>query len=561
MAAISDLVRTLLAKRGVVDERDIEMFLAPDYERDVHDPMLLADMDVALARVFHAIEQGERIAIYADFDCDGVPGAALLAQLFRRISYPNVEVYIPHRDTEGYGFHLAAIDAFAARGVKLIITVDVGTVAFDACAYAKSLGVDVIVTDHHELQEKLPDAVAVLNPKRAPYPFGGLCGTGVAFKLACAILTEGRRRELESFASIPLGWEKWLLDLVAIATVADMVPLVGENRVLVHFGLRVLRKTPRPGLRALALSARVNLAQVTEEDIGFSIAPRVNAASRMDNPELAFRLLSTNDEREAGELAATLESLNASRKGIVASITKEARRRARDRFTDDDLVVVLGDPEWKPALLGLSCNAIVGERGGVAVLWGRDGNGNLKGSARSDGQLSVVELFTAARDALIEFGGHHASGGFSVSHEKVHELHERLSEAARSLSRDASAASAASHDADISLAGVSWGVLEDLSRIAPFGTGNPKPVFRIARVRVEEVKRFGKEKNHTEIILSSETSRASMRAFDFFVSPESFTHEPAAGSEADVLATIERDAFRGPARLALRLIDVLPASS
>lgn len=572
MGEISDLVRELLAKRGVVDEGDVERFLAPDYERDLHDPMLLADMDVALARIFRAIENDERIAIYADYDCDGIPGGSLLFQCFKRIGYEKVETYIPHRDKEGYGVHEHAIDALAARGVSLVITVDVGIVAFEAAAHAKEIGLDLIITDHHEMKPsetgarepgyELPDALAVINPKRAGYPFPDLCGAGTAFKLACAILNEGRARGLERFTSIPLGWEKWLLDLAAIATIADMVPLVGENRAIAHFGLKVLRKTPRPGLRALAISARFNLTQATEDDIGFSIAPRVNAASRMDEPELAFRLLTTTDDAEASQLASQLESLNTKRKSTVASITKEAKRRVRDRFTSETPVVVLGDPAWKPSLLGLSANAIVEDRGGVAFLWGCDAQGNIKGSCRSDGSVSVVELMRAASDVFAEFGGHHASGGFSVTRDGVHTLPEALAAAARVLAHAAPGAAhaeAPAHDMELPLSRITWSVFEELSHASPFGIGNPKPVFRIARVISSQVSRFGKEKNHTEVQLVCRDTSARVRAFDFFVSPESFTHTPVEGGEVDVLATIERDAFRGPARLSLRLVDILPS--
>lgn len=565
MGEISEMVRMLLAKRGVVDDADIENFLVPDYERDLHDPLLMPDMERALARIFDALDKNECIAIYADYDCDGIPGGSLLYQCFKRIGYES-EVYIPHRDREGYGVHTHALDELKARGVSLVITVDVGIVAFEAAAHARLLGIDMIITDHHEMKPgagtrepgyELPDALAVINPKRAGYPFPDLCGAGTAFKLACAILSTGRARGLERFISIPVGWEKWLLDLAAIATVADMVPLVGENRAIAHFGLKVLRKTPRPGLRALAISARFNLAQADEETIGFSIAPRVNAASRMDEPELAFRLLSTTDDTEASQLASQLESLNTKRKSTVAAITKEAKRRARDRFTSDDLVIVLGDPEWKPSLLGLSANAIVEERGGVAFLWGRDAQGNIKGSCRSDGQFSVVELMRAASDAFVEFGGHHASGGFSVTRDGVHALPEKLAAAASSLAR-AVREELAAHDMELPLSRVTWSVFEDLSRAAPFGVGNPKPVFRIGRVAASAVSRFGKEKNHTEVQLVCRDRGVRMRAFDFFVSPESFTHTPAEGSEVDVLVTIERDTFRGPARLALRLVDILP---
>ena len=416
---ISELVRSLLAKRGVESPEAIAAFLSPDYLAATHDPFLLMDMDKATARVFNAIERNERIAVYADFDCDGIPGASILSDFFTKIGYRNFEVYLPHRDREGYGFHPEAIRTLASREVKLIITVDVGTVAYEGVTTANGVGIDVIVTDHHEMTQKLPDAFAVLNPKRDPYPFSGLCGAAVAFKLAQAMLIEGKRKKIAAFETIPDGWEKWLLDLVAIATVADMVPLTGENRTLAFWGLNVLRKSARPGITALCNELRLKKSELTENDIGFSIAPRVNAASRMDEPVLALSLLTTRDPSEAQTLARRLEELNASRKGIVAAIVRSARKRVRERYVESDRVVVLGDTEWKPSLLGLAANSIMSDRGGIVCMWGRDINGNLKGSCRSDGGIALPELFAAARESFIECGGHNASGGFSISHEKA----------------------------------------------------------------------------------------------------------------------------------------------
>lgn len=561
---VSELVRTLLRKRGVENDDDIQAFLSPDYDAHTHDPFLLKDMDVAVGRIFDAMDRGERIAIYADFDCDGIPGASVLHDLFKKIGYDNFEVYLPHRDREGYGFHEAAIKELAARDVKLIITVDVGTKATTSVAYANTLGVDVIVTDHHEIEGELPPAFALLNPKIAPYPFSGLCGAGVAFKLAQAVLSEGRKRSqtasgrsLTAFSAIPLGWEKWLLDLVAIATVADLVPLVGENRALVYWGLQVLRKTPRPGINALVNKLRLRKADIDESDIGFSFAPRINAASRMDSPELALRLLTTTDRAEAEGLADQLESLNASRKGVVAGIVKEAKKRARERFTENDLVVVLGNPDWKPSLLGLAANSIVEEHGGVALLWGRDANGKIKGSARSDGSMSVVELFAKAADSFEEYGGHHASGGFSVAADKIHTLPADLARAAAALAAESTqqVVEIPSSDALVTLREISTVLHREISALAPFGMGNPKPIFRISRARVVAVKRFGKEKNHTEVSLISPESFSPQRAFQFFKAPENFSCLPVFDAEVDVLATLERDTFRGG--IALRIVDIL----
>ena len=554
---VSDLVEMLLEKRGVRGADAAEKFLKPDFVRDTHDPFLLHDMERAVVRLFAAMDANEKIAVYSDFDCDGIPGASLMKDFFDKIGYPNVEIYIPHRDREGYGFHTAAIDDLKARGVSLIITIDVGTVAHEGIDHAKQNGIDVIVTDHHEIHGERPAAYALVNPKLAPYPFPDLCGAAVAWKLVCALLIEGRKRKLDAFTAIPEGWEKWLLDLVAIATVADLVPLVAENRVLAYYGLTVLRKTPRAGIRALCATARVKQYTLTEDDIAFSFAPRINAASRMDEPELAFRLLTTKDTKEAEELAAQLESLNRKRKGVVAAIVRDAKQRVRIRYSLAEKVVVLGDTEWKPSLMGLAANSIMEDRGGVVVMWGKDANGKLKGSARSDGTISVVELFAKAGDALIEFGGHHASGGFSVSREHVHTLPERLVQAAAELDIAPKEESDADADAELQLGEVSTSLLNEIARLAPFGVGNPKPLFRVRSARITFARQFGKEMNHTEVTVVCSVSGVQHRCFQFFKTPMDFTLAPSPGTAADLLATLERDSFRGPDRLALRLVDIV----
>ncbi len=540
---------------------DVERFLNPDYERDTHSPFLLQGMDRAVERLFAAIAKKEHVVVYADFDCDGIPGAALLWDFFKKVGYEHFEIYIPHRDREGYGFHKEAIEELSKQGVSLIITVDVGTNALDAIAFAKEKGVDVIVTDHHEVTGVLSEAVATLNPKLGEYPFRELCGAAVAFKFVQAMLIEGKKRNLAAFSKVPEGWEKWLLDLVAIATVADLVPLVGENRALTHFGLKVLRKSSRVGLVALTNRLRLRRENLSESDIAFSFAPRINAASRMDEPEFALRLLITTDHLEAERIAAHLEELNAKRKVAVASIVKVAKRTVRTRFTPEDRVVVLGSPEWKPALLGLAANSIMEDRGGVVCMWGRDAEGRIKGSCRSDGSLSVVDLFSGARDSFIEFGGHAKSGGFSVSHEQVHLLPAILNAVAQNLlatgpdSKNV-AEEISIHDGLMSIPQLNEAFFAEVSRLAPFGIGNPKPVFLVSSITVSSVRRFGRDSNHVEVVVSCDRTGVLTRAFDFFNSPEGFSHTPVQGSAARLLATLERDSFRGG--LTLRLMDVVP---
>jgi len=552
---LSDVVLSLLKRRGIETPEAIEAFLAPDYAKHTHPPELLEGIDDATARILAALRGGERIAIYADFDCDGIPGAALMSDFFEKVGHRDYEVYVPHRDREGYGFHIEAIAALAERGVTLILTVDVGTNALEAVRFANEKGIDVIVTDHHEVTGELPDCVAVLNPKLGTYPFPHLCGAAMAFKLVQATLRAGKRAGRKEFEAVPEGWEKWLLDLVAIATVADMVPLVGENRTLVYWGLQVLRKTPRPGLVALVRALRLRKSDLTEDDIGFSIAPRINAASRMDEPDLALRLLTTKDPYEAEHLSARLEALNASRRGVVGSIVREAKKRVRERFTENEPVVVLGSPEWKPSLLGLAANSIVEERGGMVCLWGRDAYGRIKGSCRSDGSLSVVEVFSQTKETFVEFGGHAQSGGFTLVTESVHTFHETLAQAA-AASKRADVARALSFDAHASIRELD-ALFRDVACLAPFGVGNPKPVFRIGAARIKEVRTFGREKNHIELSLSCLESGIEARAFDFFRSARDFTRAPQVNSVAAILATLERDTYRGGC--VLRLVDVLPA--
>ncbi|HET8581379.1 MAG TPA: single-stranded-DNA-specific exonuclease RecJ [Candidatus Paceibacterota bacterium] len=546
------LIRELLKARGLESEEAIERFLNPSYDDELHDPFLMRGMEAAVERVLAAMEKGERIAVYADFDCDGVPGAAVLLQLFQRLEYDAVESYIPHRHHEGYGLHIPALDTLKERGVSLVITVDLGTTAIEPVAHARALGIDVIVTDHHEPPAELPAALAILNPKFAPYPDPNLCGAATAWKLACAILAKGKERGLSAFASVNEGWEKWLLDLVGIATIADMVPLVGENRVLARYGLMVLRKTPRPGIGALMRELSADQRELTEDDIGFLIGPRINAASRMDEPELALRLLATRHPGEAAGLAKQLEGLNKKRKGVVAAMTREINKRLREREMHG-AVTVLGDPEWKPALLGLAANGALETAGGVVCVWGRDGAGNIKGSCRSDGSISVVELFRAADDILTEYGGHHAAGGFSVPHDAIHTLEEEFARRVAALPREELSRAMTAYA--VPLARVGQAFYDALAQFAPFGIGNEKPLLAFSNVTIAAIRQFGKAHEHLELTLEQDGARR--KAVKFFAKPAEFSLAPSAGGVATILGELERSVFRGSVELRLRLVDIV----
>lgn len=542
-----DLVTHLLLSRGVAKEEH-EQFLNPDYDRDQYDPYLLPDMEAAVDRLFAALTNHEHVAVWSDYDCDGIPGGVLLTDFFRTMGL-EVTHYIPHRHLEGYGLNNEGINELKNKGVSLIVTVDLGTTEVNEIAHAKSLGVDVIVTDHHLVQadHPLPDAVAVINPKRpdSKYPFDGLCGAGMAWKLVQALLKRDRSIMGE-------GHEKWFLDLVGIATLSDMVPLVGENRMLAHSGLRVMRRNRRPGLASLLKLLRISPMSLTEDDVTFMVSPRINAASRMDNPHLAARMLSAKTEAEGAELAAQLNRINDERKGLVAATVKEANKRMLENAgLVESPVIVMGSPSWRPGILGLVANTLVEAHGKPVFLWGREGGEELRGSCRGDGLVNVVDLMSAANDVFGHFGGHHASGGFSVREDMVHELLPRLSAA------HAQVASAGAREPEVVVdRELSFGELSHahsaLKKLAPFGVGNEKPLFMFQGVTIAGVRTFGKQQNHLGATFEQGGKR--VEGVSFFSTPESFRKKVSPGERATLVGHVESD-WRGQARI--RVVDII----
>lgn len=539
-----DLLHHLMLARGV-SEGDFADFLEPDYIAHSHDPFLLPDMEVAVDRIISSIRNNEPVCVWSDYDADGVPGGVMLTQFLRDFG-ATVRHYIPHRHKEGYGLNIEGLEELAAQGYKLVITCDLGTTEVEQIAYANTKGMDVIVTDHHLEPEVLPDALAVINPKLAKsrYPFEGLCGAGVAWKLVQAILSKNRP---EGYAE---GREKWYLDLVGIGTLSDMVPLVGENRMLAQFGLKVMRRGRRPGLAALLKLLRINPRMLTEDDIGFMVSPRINAASRMDSPEAAARLLATEDATEAGELAVALNRINDERKALVASTVKEVNKRLV-LGGQDGPVIVMGNPSWRPGILGLVANSIVEAHRKPAFVWGREGGELLRGSCRTDGVVNVVELMRAAGSVFDHFGGHAASGGFALLEERAHELPAALNKAYEALKNEGAKNKEVLVDRELDLSELPH-ALGKLDRLAPFGIGNEKPLFIFPHATVGSIKMFGKQQNHVQISIADEFNRADAMAF--FSTPDSFTKKPVTGERVDVVGHVERD-WRGVPRV--RIVDIL----
>ncbi len=550
--AFSDTVSSLLLSRGVATIKDAEAFLSPNYDAHTHDPFLMKDMDRVVERVYEAVKKGEKIVAYSDYDMDGIPGAVILHDALKKVGCTNFENYIPHRHDEGFGLHKDAIDGFKEKGASLVITIDCGITNVAEVAHANALGIDVIITDHHMPHEVLPEAFAILNPKvtGCAYPEKMLCGSGVIFKFVQALY-----KKYGAEFNIKEGWEKWSLDLVGMATLSDMVPLTGENRVFARYGLDVLKKTRRVGLSRLLYKLKVNREHLCEDDIGFTIAPRINAASRMGEPLAAFNLLSTDDETLAGAYADALEEVNNERKGTVASLVKEIRKKLAERDLSEKKVIVIGNPSWRPSLLGLVANPLADEFGKPAFLWGRDGDDKIKGSVRSGGKSNIVAIMEGAKDHFTHFGGHVMAGGFEVKNDMIFTLEEALNASAEKLGTVIEE-KVGFVDAHISLEDVSWTLYKDIEKLAPFGTGNPKPLFLIKGATVEDVKAFGKEKNHTEIAFRDQGGR-KISAIQFFMPKSSLPKHVEAKSAIDIVAHLEKSTFKNYPELRLRIVEIL----
>lgn len=551
----SPLMNTLLRNRGIATREAAERFLHPEYERDIHDPFLILNMEKAVDRILRAIDNKERIVVYGDYDCDGVPGSVVLHDFFKKIGYENFENYIPHRYGEGYGLNLEAIESFVKTKTSLLITVDCGITDIKEVEYANELGIDVIITDHHLAQEPLPPAYAIVNSKQVgdTYPDNMLCGAGVAWKLTQALLKKGGK-----MWNVGEGWEKWLLDMAGLSTIADMVPLQNENRAIAHFGLKVLRKSPRPGLMKLLRKLKVDQTQLTEDDVGFSIAPRINAASRLSVPYEAFRLLATTDESEADLLSTHLNEINETRKGMVASMIKEAKHKIDARGVRE--VIVVGSPSWRPGLLGIAAHRLLEDYQRPIFVWGREGSAEIKGSCRSDGSVNVVELMASAREGMfLDSGGHELSGGFSIAHDQIHFLEEEIIAVYNRIEKKQVAEDSLSVDNTLLLKEVTWETYRLIEQLAPFGVGNPKPLFLFEHVEIKGIKTFGKEKNHLELQLQDEGGR-TISAIGFFLSPENFKISINEGTAINLVATLEKSVFRGRPELRLRIVDIASAS-
>ena len=546
-AGVSPLAALTLAGRGIRSREEASSFLAAGPEL-LHDPMLLRDMDAAVERINRALEQGETIAIYGDYDVDGITATCLLSSYLTERG-AKVLPYIPDRLTEGYSLNTDAITRLRLKGARLLVTVDCGITNVKEAAFARGIGMDVVITDHHECKEELPQAAAVVNPHRpdCPYPFKQLAGVGVALKLALALTPEERRLQvLEAYA-----------DLAAIGTVADVMSLTGENRSIVLLGLRRLAHSPRPGLQMLIRECALEDKPITSTTIGYTISPRLNAAGRMGCPTVAAQLLLTQDPKEGAQLARTLCELNRERQRIEQEIFAQCMQllEARPELARD--AIVLADKSWHQGVVGIVASRLA-ERFSVPafmICLGEDGRG--KGSCRSCGDLNLFHALEQCEDLLEGFGGHELAAGFTIAEENIPDFRTKMQRLSAIWRREHQSVSTLSVDAVLEDAGLlTLENVADLQRLEPFGTGNPQPIFVLTGVTVSSITPVGKGR-HTRLKVARDG--CSFDAILFSFPPESTGLQP--GCRADLAFYPQINQFRGNCTVQLTLADLRCAPS
>jgi single-stranded-DNA-specific exonuclease len=534
------LITKLLLHRGFKRPEDVEAFLKPSISQ-LHDPFKLTDMADAVNRVNMAIESGEQIWIYGDYDVDGITSIAILLHYFRFIGI-EAHFYIPDRHDEGYGISEAGIDHIKSQGGQLIITVDCGITAVDQATYAKAVGIDLIITDHHECQDILPEAVAVVNPKREGYPFKMLAGCGVAFKLVQALSGQ----DFDTF--YPL-----VIDILALGTIADIVPLYDENRIFAKLGLEAMQHSKRPGIKALIHEANLKYKEVNAGHIGFVIAPRINASGRIGNPDIAVKLLTTDNEDEAKEIAKMLSELNSERQSRERDIMVEAETYIAHHINlETEKVLLVVGKDWHTGIIGIVASKLSEKYSRPTVILNIE-NGMAKGSARSIDGISIFKVLNTFKDLFEKFGGHDQAAGLSLKSDNVAVLKQALITYGKEHLPSYRLKIKKTVDGELFPKMVSHKLLDEIEELKPFGVGNPRPQFIFKNLIIEDFKRLGKQQNHLKLMVNDGVRVYDAMAFNQGELSQYFRRN----DRVHMLLYLEKNNFMGVETIQFMLRDMI----
>ncbi|MBI5037099.1 MAG: single-stranded-DNA-specific exonuclease RecJ [Candidatus Kerfeldbacteria bacterium] len=542
---IHPLVLQLLVNRGLSDQAEIDEFLNPDYGQDTHDPFLFRHMHRAIDRTMKAIEAGEKIVVHGDYDADGVCASAIMVSTLQALG-ADVSVYIPHRMSEGYGLNMNTVAELQKQKVCLVITVDCGISNAPEIAEAEKRGIDIIVTDHHEEPPSLPTAFAIINPSVAAdeYPFRALAGSGVAFKFAQALIKEDAGKKLKE------GFEKWLLDLVALGTIADMVPLIGENRTLTKYGLIVLRKTRRLGIQALAQSARINLPSVDGTGVGFGLVPRLNAAGRIDHANTAYELLMTEDSDEAKQVAENLDKNNKERQRVTESMVQESKRQLGE-VGDARILFAMGK-DWSAGLVGLVAGRIMDQFDRPVIVMG-ERDGEIMGSGRSIPGFDITAALVKSSQYLDRYGGHASACGFTLKPGALEAFKSSMTALAGEALRLEDLTKRLVVDARAVLADINWELVSQLEGFEPCGQGNPTVRLLAEKLEVVDFQKVGAEGKHLrlQVVQSGVTKKVIA-----FGKGATWGNDLSIGEMVDIVFELSINEWNGSRELQLKLVDM-----
>jgi len=541
--SVPPLVAKLLLARGITTADQAQAFLQAD-QQPLNDPLQMHDMQRAIDRIQTAIVAGDQITVYGDYDADGLTSTAIMFETLDQVG-ANVNYYIPDRFTDGYGPNQAAFDRLIAAGTKLFVTVDNGVAGNAVIDAVQAQGIDVVVTDHHELPAKLPQAYAIVHPRHpeGQYPFGDLSGAGVAFKVATALLEE-----------VP----EELLDLAAIGTVADLVSLTAENRTIVTLGLKVLQQTTRPGLAALIKAAGLDPSQLDATSIGFGIAPRLNALGRLQSAQSGVELLTTLDDGRATELATQINQLNEKRQGLVREIAETALAQANQDDNQARQTLVITGHNWHEGVLGIVASRIVEATGKPTLVLNEDDDGRLKGSGRSIEAYNLFAAIDPVRDSLVAFGGHHMAVGLTVMADQLDTLKTALETAATEGDLAANAQPVLQIDGELTIADASLATYEALQVLAPFGTDNPAPLFELKPTNVPQVRAIGSDKQHLKLQLSDGQHQVDAIAFSMGAAASAIT---ASSTQVAVVGELGANTWNGQTKPQVMVKDIAVSGS
>ncbi|MDO8513138.1 MAG: single-stranded-DNA-specific exonuclease RecJ [bacterium] len=540
----SNIIKQILLARGI-KESEHDVFLNPKYDEGLIDPFKLKGMKKAVDRIEKAILNEEKVGIFGDYDADGIPATALLNDILV-LHGSEVCTFIPRRN-EGYGLSRRGIQELASKGVKLIITVDLGITGKEEIAFAKAQGIDIIVSDHHEPIEALfpVDACSVINPKQkgCKYPFKELSGTAVAFKLVSALCLRSRRLSDSQL--------KWYLDLVAISIFCDMVPLLGENRIFGKFGLIVLQKTKRLGLDKLYKVASIVKDQITPYTVGFGIGPRLNAPGRMGDCEDSLKLLMTQDDKEALDIARRLDDTNTKRQNLLKEVLEEALGIVEEEGLDRNKIILVAKEGWPEGIIGLVAGRIAEKYNRPAFVIGfKDGIG--RGSARSPEGIDLVKVLNYCRKYLIKHGGHSMAAGLTIKTQHIAIFYKKLLAIAESEISSKSLTGRIYCDCKVNLDDIDWGFFRELRKLEPFGSGNPRPVFVTNNLTCGKITVMGKTGEHLKIELSDgKTTRCAVG----FGLAGKFSNL-SVGGKIDIAYSVDRNDWQGKESLQLKILDI-----